>query len=127
MKALPSLCKDAKEFIPKVADILAQLLQLEDPQEYNVACNSLFQVLKDDPVGVVRSIFKQIHAENLNAVREKCIKFLVAKLKVLDKALYTTDLEDIAIEESKKALQVVSEFKRNVWSEYSCFVIIFLR
>lgn len=106
MKALPSLCKDAKEFTPKVADILAQLLQLEDPQEYNVACSSLLQVLKADPVTVVKCIFKQIHAENVSIVREKCIKFLVTKIKTLDKALYTAELEDAIIEETKKAIQV---------------------
>lgn len=109
MKALPSLCKDSKEFTPKVADILAQLLQLEDPQEYNVASNSLLEVLKEDPVGVVKCIFKQIHAENVNAVRERCIKFIIAKVKSLDKALYTTELEDVVIEESKKAIQVIFE------------------
>lgn len=107
MKALPSLCKDSKEFAAKVADILAQLLQLEDPQEYNVASNALLEVLKDDPVGVVRCIFKQIHAEHVNAVRERCIKFVIAKVKSLDKALYTTELEDVIIEESKKAIQVI--------------------
>lgn len=106
MKALPSLCIDTKDFTSKVADVLAQMLQLVDPQEYNIASNSLLQVLKAEPVTVVKCIFKQIHAENVTTVREKCIKFLVTKIKTLDKALYTSELEEVIIEETKKAIQV---------------------
>lgn len=107
MKALPTLCKDCREYTPKIADILAQLLQLEDAQEYNVASNALFDLLKEEPVVVVRSISKQILAEHVNSVRQRCIKFLIAKVKSLDKALYTTELEDVIIEETKKAIQVI--------------------
>lgn len=107
MKALPSLCKDAKEFTSKVGDILAQLLQLEDPQEYNVACNALLQLMNDDPVTTVKCIYKHINnTGNINIVREKCIKFITTKIKTLDKALYTTELEDVIIQETKKAIQV---------------------
>lgn len=107
MKALPILCKDAKEFTSKIADILAQLLQLEDPQEFNVATNSLLLILSEDPITVVKCIFKQIFAENVSVVRERCIKFLVGKIRNLDRALYTAELEDVLIEEAKKAIQVI--------------------
>lgn len=107
MKALPSICKENKEFIGKIADILAQLLQLNDPQEYNIACTSLLQVLQEDPITVIKCIYKQINLLEMGNVRAKCIKFLTTKIKTLDKALYTTELEDVIIEETKKTLQVL--------------------
>lgn len=97
------LCKDAKEYITRIADILAQLLQLEDAHEYNIACNSLLQVLKEDPHATIKCIFKQIH-EGDALVREKCIKFLVLKIKTLD---IPSEVEDAIILEAKKLLQVI--------------------
>lgn len=104
MKTLPSLCKENKEHIGKVADILAQLLQLDDPQEYNIASNALIQILQEDPTTVIKCIFKQIHDAE-NSVRDKCIKFLVTKVKSLDKTIITGEMEDLIIAECKKILQ----------------------
>ncbi|GJQ65219.1 hypothetical protein Trydic_g7353 [Trypoxylus dichotomus] len=102
MKTLPSLCKENKEHIEKIADILAQLLQLDDPQEYNTASNALLQILNEDPITVIKCIFKQIHGADAN-VGEKCIKFMVTKVKPSDKM--TSEVEDFIISECKKVLQ----------------------
>lgn len=104
MKVLPLLCKDSKEQVFKVADILAQLLQLDD-QDYTTACNSLVQVFKEDPVPAVKGVFNQIHNTTEDLVREKCIIFLYKKL-IKDKI--SPELEDLLIEESKKILPVSS-------------------
>lgn len=105
MKTLPTLCKENKDHIEKVADILAQLLQLDDPQEYNVASNALTQILSEDPITVIKCIFKQINGPD-NTVREKCIKFIVTKVKSLDKTVITNEIEDLIVSECKKILQV---------------------
>lgn len=105
MKTLPSLCKENRDHIEKIADILAQLLQLDDPQEYNIACNALIQILNEDPITVIKCIFKQIHGPD-NIIREKCIKFIVTKVKSLDKSAMTTEMEDLIITECKKIVQV---------------------
>ncbi|CAG5076995.1 Similar to cass: Apoptosis inhibitor 5 homolog (Drosophila melanogaster) [Cotesia congregata] len=49
IKDLPALCKDNKEHTPRIADILAQLLQAQDPTELAVVCNSIMTLMKNDP------------------------------------------------------------------------------
>nr|XP_022899949.1 apoptosis inhibitor 5 [Onthophagus taurus] len=107
MKTLPILCKESKENIGKIADVLSQLLQLDDPQEYNVASNSLIQVLQIDSLLVIKSIFKQL-SESDALVREKCLKFLVTKVKTLDKSIFTPEIEDLILAEFKKILNDVT-------------------
>lgn len=105
MKELPTVCKDNKDFASKVADILAQLLQLDDSQEYNIASSSLLQVLKANPITVIKCIFKQMQVPE---VRDKCIKFLITKVKTLDKSVLSQEVEDVIIAETKKVLQDVT-------------------
>lgn len=107
MRALPPMCKYNKEFVSKVADILAQLLQLEDQAEYLVASSGLMQLLEDDIVTVIKCIFLQIH-ESENVAREKCIKFFITKIKTVEKSLLTLEVEDLIILEIKKILQDAS-------------------
>lgn len=107
MKSLPIFCKDTKEYVSKIADILAQLLQLEDAQEYNTASNSLLQILKANPVTVIKCIFKQILTGD-NVVRDKCIKFLITKVKSLDKSVLSPEVDDVIITECKKVFQDVT-------------------
>nr|CAI5850228.1 unnamed protein product [Callosobruchus analis] len=44
-ESLPAICKDSKEYIPKVTDILAQLLQL-DESDHNTPTNTLTQIYR---------------------------------------------------------------------------------
>ncbi|KAF5290551.1 hypothetical protein FQA39_LY14680 [Lamprigera yunnana] len=106
MKALPSICKDNKNYTVKVSDILAQLLQVEDPLEYNVACNSIMQIMKIDPKVVIKNLFKQANEPDSYA-RDKCFKFLVTKVKGLDKSMITHEVEDVIITEIKNSLHAV--------------------
>lgn len=48
IKDLPLLCKDTKEHIPKIGDILAQLLVVDDQVELQQVHMSLQQILKFD-------------------------------------------------------------------------------
>lgn len=107
MKTLPALYKECKspETTNSIASILAQLLQLDEPQEYNVAVNCLSQILKEDPANTIKNIFKQIQESTDPSFREKCIKFVVAKIKSLDRALYTSEIEDMIITETKQLIQ----------------------
>jgi hypothetical protein len=45
------LCRDKKEFLPKIADILSQLLQTEDINEVVVVQNSLMTLFRRDAKG----------------------------------------------------------------------------
>lgn len=51
IKNLPQLCKDTKEHVPKIADILAQLLIVDDAIELQQVHLSLEAVLKTDARG----------------------------------------------------------------------------
>lgn len=51
IKDLPALCKDNKEHTARIADILAQLLQAQDPSELAVVHNSVMSLMKTDPRG----------------------------------------------------------------------------
>ncbi|GBP03841.1 Apoptosis inhibitor 5 [Eumeta japonica] len=118
IKDLPSLCKERKEHTHKIADILAQILQSEDPTEINIVSNSLLTVLKNDPKSALSGIFSQTHqgtdSEVVNeVVRERCIKFLASKVKQLGREVINKEAEDLIIAECKKILEdvVAEEFE----------------
>ena len=52
IKDLPILCRDMKEFLPKIADVLSQLLQTEDKSEIVVVQNSLMSLFRRDAKGM---------------------------------------------------------------------------
>ena len=55
IKDLPSLCREMKEFLPKIADVLSQLLQTEDKGEIVVIQNSLMSLFRRDAKGDFKS------------------------------------------------------------------------
>lgn len=56
IKDLPLLCKDSKEFVAKIGDILAQLLVVDDQLELQQVHMSLQQLLKYDGKGTLAGI-----------------------------------------------------------------------
>lgn len=106
IKDLPTLCKGKTELVPKVADILAQLLQMEDSGELATVQSSLVLLLKTDAKGTLTGLFYQIQHSEDDLVRERCIRFLHAKIKVLGPSVFTTDIENLVQTEAKKVLQV---------------------
>ncbi|XP_011064219.1 PREDICTED: LOW QUALITY PROTEIN: apoptosis inhibitor 5 [Acromyrmex echinatior] len=106
IKDLPALCKDNKEHTARIADILAQLLQAEDPSELAVVHNSIMSLMKSDPKGTLSGFFSQIISGD-DGTRERCIKFLAIKLKAIGHDIITKEPEDLLIVECKKVLQVI--------------------
>ncbi|XP_034937056.1 apoptosis inhibitor 5 [Chelonus insularis] len=107
IKDLPALCKDNKEHTPRIADILAQLLQAQDPTELAVVHNSIMSLMKNDPKGTLSGFFSQI-LNGCDATRDCCIKFLATKLKALGHDVITKEPEDLLIVECKKVLNDVT-------------------
>ena len=60
IKDLPSLCREMKEFLPKIADVLSQLLQTEDKGEIVVIQNSLMSLFRRDAKGALKFFFRPI-------------------------------------------------------------------
>lgn len=107
IKDLPVLCKEAKEYLTKIADILAQLLQADDPQELLVAQNSLLSLFKIDAKGALTGIFSQMQS-NEEIVRERSMKFILNKVMALGKEIIKRDVEDLIIAECKKVMQNIT-------------------
>jgi len=75
IKSLPDFCKDSKEHIPRITDILTQLLQQEDAAEVAIVRNGLEILIEKDAEAALGGIFSQILLGD-DLVREKAINFL---------------------------------------------------
>lgn len=107
IKDLPSLCNENNEYTSKVTDILGQLLQTDDTTELTVVQSSLMTLFKHDIKGALKGIFNLIEISN-TPVREKCLKFLVPKIKMLGRDIMTKEMEEYTIEQCKKILRNVT-------------------
>lgn len=68
IKDLPLLCKDTKDHIPKIGDILAQLLVVDDQLELQQVHMSLQQILKFDAKAALAGIVSGFDSSNLMVV-----------------------------------------------------------
>ena len=67
IKELPNLCKENTNHLLRIADVLTQLLQSDDPQEVNIVNISLMSLFKIDMKGtqVFHSLFRKKTKTNL--------------------------------------------------------------
>uniref|UniRef100_A0A8C3B434 Apoptosis inhibitor 5 n=1 Tax=Cairina moschata TaxID=8855 RepID=A0A8C3B434_CAIMO len=93
--------------LPRVADILTQLLQSDDSAEFNLVNNALLSIFKMDAKGTLGGLFSQI-LQGEDIVRERAIKFLSTKLKTLPEEVLTKEVEEFILTESKKVLEDVT-------------------
>ncbi|XP_008309710.1 apoptosis inhibitor 5 [Cynoglossus semilaevis] len=93
--------------IPRVADILTQLLQTDDSAEFNQVNGALLSIFKMDAKGTLGGLFSQI-LQGEDIVRERAIKFLSAKLKTLPEDVMTKEVEEYVFGETKKVLEDVT-------------------
>ncbi|KAJ7416909.1 Apoptosis inhibitor 5 [Willisornis vidua] len=105
IKELPQFATE--ENLPRVADILTQLLQSDDSAEFNLVNNALLSIFKMDAKGTLGGLFSQI-LQGEDIVRERAIKFLSTKLKTLPEEVMTKDVEEFILTESKKVLEDVT-------------------
>ncbi|KAJ1182473.1 hypothetical protein NDU88_007663 [Pleurodeles waltl] len=93
--------------LPRVADILTQLLQSDDSAEFNLVNNSLLSIFKMDAKGTLGGLFSQI-LQGEDIVRERAIKFLSTKVRNLPEEVMTKEVDDLIFTESKKVLYDVT-------------------
>ncbi|XP_060695060.1 apoptosis inhibitor 5 [Hemiscyllium ocellatum] len=105
IKELPQFATG--ENLPRVADILTQLLQTDDSAEFNLVNNALICIFKIDAKGTLGGLFTQI-IQGEDIVRERAIKFLSTKLKVVPEEVMTKEVEEYIFVESKKVLDDVT-------------------
>jgi hypothetical protein len=53
IKDLPALCRDTPEHLPRIADVLTQLLQTDDNTELSLVQTSLLALLRSEAKGVL--------------------------------------------------------------------------
>ncbi|EDO32347.1 predicted protein [Nematostella vectensis] len=114
IKGLPELCKANVEHLPRIADVLTQLLQSDDVLELGIVKNALVSLFKMEPKGTIGGLFSQILSGE-EQVRDKAIKFLAeAVAEFAKKTLHPSpETEEYLVDEIKKALSDVTgeEFK----------------
>ncbi|XP_074660538.1 apoptosis inhibitor 5-like [Tubulanus polymorphus] len=104
IKDLPHLCKDMPEVLSRIADVLTQLLQSEDQQELLLVQSSLLTLFKADIKEALTGLFQQI-LNGDDVVRDRAIKFLCRKVRSLPDEIFTKEVEELILTESKKILQ----------------------
>uniref|UniRef100_A0A672RVP4 Apoptosis inhibitor 5 n=1 Tax=Sinocyclocheilus grahami TaxID=75366 RepID=A0A672RVP4_SINGR len=105
IKELPRFA--AGENLPRVADILTQLLQTDDSAEFSQVSTALISIFKIDAKGTLGGLFSQI-LQGEDIVRERAIKFLSTKLKTMPDDTMTKEVEDYIFTETKKVLEDVT-------------------
>ncbi|RXN00636.1 Apoptosis inhibitor 5 [Acipenser ruthenus] len=105
IKELPQFATG--ENLPRIADILTQLLQSDDSAEFNLVNIALLSIFKMDAKGTLGGLFTQI-LQGEDIVRERAVKFLSSKMKTLPDEVMTKEVEDYIFTESKKVLEDVT-------------------
>ena len=106
IKDLATLAKHASvEHLTRIADILTQLLQTDDPTEFALVQASLLAVFRHNPKATLDEIFNQITTAVLEEVRKRAIKFLVVKIPaLLAEHVLGKELEDALVKHVKLVL-----------------------
>nr|CDS34106.1 apoptosis inhibitor 5 [Hymenolepis microstoma] len=92
------ICKSVPTFIPRVSDVLAQLIITENVSESNGINNSLKSLLIMDPSSTLVGIFNQIMSSKSGIQRKKLMQFLMNCLKDIPGEKMTIELEEFIIE-----------------------------
>merc|ERR1711963_816203 len=99
-KDLPTLCRELKSYLPKICDVLTQLLATDDAAEMSVIQTSLMSLFRRDAKGTLVGLFSQIK-NGTDVVRERAIKYLHLKLKTEGGQLLNKDSEITLFKEIK--------------------------
>ncbi|KAJ7562429.1 hypothetical protein O6H91_03G068800 [Diphasiastrum complanatum] len=114
IRGLPLLCKDTPLHLPKVADVLGQLLLAEEVLEKDAVQKALMSVLRQDTKASLTALFKHIETSDEN-IREKVLIFVREKVFPLKHELLQPqeEMERHITDLIKKSLQDVTgaEFK----------------
>lgn len=104
IKDLPSICKDHQENVPKITDILCQLLaNADDHTEIQIIHLSLISLCKISPKFFLTGLFAQIE-NNDEIIKERAIQFLHDKIKTLPEDFWNKENEEFFLNECKKML-----------------------
>ena len=102
IKDLPILCKDQHiKNLPKIVDVLVQLLQSEDGSEVTIIQNSIMTLIRRDTKAAIIGIFNQVHTGD-EVVRERAIRLIHTKMKTSTAELLNKESQAETIAQIKK-------------------------
>lgn len=102
IKDLPILCKDQHiKNLPKIVDVLVQLLQSEDGAEVTIIQNSIMTLIRRDTRAAIIGIFNQVHTGD-EVVRERAIRLIHTKIKTSTAELLNKESQAELIAQIKK-------------------------
>ncbi|MCO5606997.1 hypothetical protein L7F22_061188 [Adiantum nelumboides] len=114
IRGLPLLCKDTPRHLPKIADVLGQLLLAEESLEKDAVQKALMSLLRQDPKASLTALFEHVESSDEN-VREKVLLFVKDKVFPMKTELLKPqeEMERHVTDLIKKSLQDVTgaEFK----------------
>jgi len=100
--SLGVVCRGKPELVPKVSDILAQLLQVDEPAEINCVNASIVSVLRVHVKGTLTGLFYQLYNNQSEVIRDRVLRFLLAKYQALSNDVFTKEHQVFIFQESKK-------------------------
>lgn len=118
IRAFPIIAKISPDSVPKLADILGQLLQAELPVELDNVKQALVSLLQQDIKGTLTALFNQSLSEDED-LRVKAIAFIFEKvLPMRDEINKNEDVQRSVAENIKKVLpHVVSAKEFNLFTD----------
>jgi len=103
ISSLGVVCRGKPALVPKISDILAQLLQVDDAAEINCVNSSLVAVLRVHVKGAVTGLFYQLENNTSEVIRERVLRFLIAKIPALGD-VFTKEVQIFVFQEVKKVI-----------------------
>jgi len=100
--SLGVVCRGKPELVPKVSDILAQLLQVDEPAEINCVNASIVALLRIHVKGTLTGLFYQLYNNQSDVIRDRVLRFLLAKYQALSNDVFTKEIQVFIFQESKK-------------------------
>jgi predicted house-cleaning noncanonical NTP pyrophosphatase (MazG superfamily) len=112
--------------VEKITDILVQLLQTVDVHEQQMVQNSLMKLLnqpkrtrgtppfrphiaQSNLADTLAMLLSHVAQTDDKVVRDRALRFLVAKVRTLDTKILTKEIEEFLFDEAKKILNDVND------------------
>ncbi|XP_024543688.1 apoptosis inhibitor 5-like protein API5 [Selaginella moellendorffii] len=126
VRGLATICKDSKDLLPKVADVLGQLLITEEPLEKDAVQKALMSILRQDAKATLTALFKHVENSDEN-LREKVLAFIREKVFPLKNDLLQPqeEMERHVTDLIKKSLQDVTGAEFKMFMEFLKSLSIF--
>ncbi|KAA0196794.1 hypothetical protein HAZT_HAZT004575, partial [Hyalella azteca] len=108
--SLGVVCRGKPALVPKVSDILAQLLQMDEAAEVSCVNTALVALLRvHAKAGTLTGLFYQLENNRDEIIRDRVLKFLLSKIQSLSTEVFGKDVQVFIFTEAKKFIPTATE------------------